>query len=89
MLFSMHLAHMVDIAEADRPALRRQCSRDGDGHSSERRELQLSASRHSAADSSRLPSILTYWLHMASKHPKAEFEEPGKTWAVSRCATIR
>ncbi len=26
---------------ADRPALRRQCSRDGDGHSSERRELHL------------------------------------------------
>jgi len=37
----MHLAHMVDIAVADRPALRRKCSRDGDGHSSERRELHL------------------------------------------------
>jgi hypothetical protein len=78
MLFSMHLAHMVDIPVADRPALRRQCSRDGDGHSSVRRELHLSASRHSAADSRRLTSNVTYSLHMASNHPKAEFEEPGK-----------
>jgi len=37
----MHLAHMVDITMANRAALRRQHSRDGDRPSGERRELRL------------------------------------------------